>query len=442
MTVEERVLDRISPSPEYRREVEGAVRSIVDSVRTASIEMGLRVDVLPVGSVAKDTYLISTDIDVFILFDKDTPKEVLERDGLEIGKRVVDGEEKYAEHPYVHGRIDGFDVDVVPCFKLDDTSELRSSVDRTPFHLKYVLEHLAEEQRDQVRLLKGFMKGIGVYGAEAKVEGFSGYMTELLVMRYGAFHDVLENAARWTPGINLWLDEEGDTRFKDPLVFYDPVDPRRNVASALSLDSFATFIHSCKEYLADERIEFFFPHEREPLGIEEMTEALSERGTSIVIASFDRPDIIDDNLYPQVRKTHDGVLNLLRDNDFVILDSKFHVEDKVHLVFELEEDVLPRCKRHVGPPIWIDHSERFLQKWSSGGMSEPFIEGGRWIVLVPREYTNSIDLLENLMEKAALGSEFKELPGLTVTGGDDVFNPAHQRTLSALLDKRKNWEIG
>ena len=32
------------------------------------------------------------------------------------------------------------------------------------------------------------MQGIGVYGAEIKVGGFSGYLCELLVMKYGGFH--------------------------------------------------------------------------------------------------------------------------------------------------------------------------------------------------------------------------------------------------------------
>jgi tRNA nucleotidyltransferase (CCA-adding enzyme) len=36
------------------------------------------------------------------------------------------------------------------------------------------------------------MKGTGVYGAEAKVEGFSGYLTELLVINYGSFPKALE----------------------------------------------------------------------------------------------------------------------------------------------------------------------------------------------------------------------------------------------------------
>jgi tRNA adenylyltransferase (EC 2.7.7.25) len=54
-----------------------------------------------------------------------------------------------------------------------------------------VISNLHREQKDEVRLLKKFMKGIGVYGAEIKVKGFSGYVAELLVYFYDSFRNVL-----------------------------------------------------------------------------------------------------------------------------------------------------------------------------------------------------------------------------------------------------------
>jgi len=441
MSIESEVLDKISPDPEFRSRINGTVESIMRSIRSNAEELALDVEVLLVGSVAKDTYLVSADIDLFILFSKDLPRDLLEQRGLELGKRVIEGEEKYAEHPYVHGECQGFDVDVVPCYDLEDASELKSAVDRTPFHMRYVVENLKPEQRNEVRLLKQFMKGVGVYGAEARVEGFSGYLTELLVMRYGDFRSVLESASGWIRGTTLWLEERGKTRFNDPFIFYDPIDPGRNVASALSVDSFALFIQACSEYLHSERIDFFFPRERKPLPDEEITWSISERGTSVVVAAFYRPDIIYDNLCPQVRKTCGGLMDRRGEFDFVVVDSAFLVDDRVYFVFELENEVLPRCRRHVGPPVWMEHSERFLEKWATAGMSAPFIKGGRWIVLVQREFPNALDLLESRVERTALGNEFKDLAGYIVAGGEEIFEPIFHGALSALIDKRKNWEV-
>lgn len=441
MSIEKHVLERISPDPEYRERLEELVQSLLEKVRSEASAMGLDVEVMLVGSVAKNTYTISPDIDVFTLFSPEVPRDRLESEGLELGRRVIDGQEKYAEHPYIHGEFKGLRVDIVPSYKIEDTSSLKSAVDRTPFHLEYVLKNLKPEQRDQVRLLKQFMKGVGVYGAEAKVEGFPGYLTELLIMKYGTFRSVIENASSWTHGTTLWLEGKGRSKFQDPLIFYDPVDLKRNVASALTVDRFALFIQACKEFSYEERLEFFFPREREPLPMSMMIEMIAERGTSVVIVSFDRPGILDDNLYPQIRRTHEGLLNLLMGEDFVVVDSAFHPGERISFVFELQEDVLPRCRKHVGPPVWIEHSQRFLEKWGKAGMSRPFIEKGRWNVLVEREFTNAVDLLIEKVESTALGSEFKRMIGYGVIGGDEAFESGNEPVLSSLLDKRMNWEV-
>ena len=162
-----------------------------------------------------------------------------------MGRSILNQQEaRYAEHPYIHGTWNGMEVDLVPCYKIDSTEHLISAVDRTPFHTRYVREHLKEDQKNDVRLLKQFMKGIGTYGAEARTRGFSGYFLELLVLRYGTFKDVINAMAGWTNGTVLSLERAGGKRFNDPLVFFDPVDPARNVASALSVGSFARAIYA------------------------------------------------------------------------------------------------------------------------------------------------------------------------------------------------------
>jgi tRNA nucleotidyltransferase (CCA-adding enzyme) len=64
--------------------------------------------------------------------------------------------------------------------------EWLSATDRTPF-IHYVKKRLGKTLQDDVRLLKKFMQGIKVYGAEIKTGGFSGYLCELLILHYGSF---------------------------------------------------------------------------------------------------------------------------------------------------------------------------------------------------------------------------------------------------------------
>lgn len=441
MAIEDEVISRIMPAPEWRRSIEARVQKLVQEVITQGERRRGDLQVMLVGSVAKDTFLHDPDVDVFVLFPTNVSRRELERLGLEIGREVLEsGEERYAEHPYIHGIWQGLEVDLVPCYRVDDPAEMKCAVDRTPFHTRFIRANLSEEQRTEVRLLKQFMKGVGTYGAEARVQGFSGYLIELLVLRYGTFRGVLEAATHWRPGEVLTLKGKG-RKFAEPMTFYDPVDESRNVASALSLDSLALFMFAAQMYLRDPSIKFFFPDRREPLTVEDIRQRVRERGTDIVVVSLDRPEITDDNLYPQVRRTLEGVVNLLASSGFTVMEKSFHAAERLDFVLELETATLPSAVRHDGPPAWIENSWSFLQKWKGQGLSEPYLENGRWMVMVRRDHQKATDLIANKMSSTALGSDLRGLKGLRVQTGEEALSEDNRAALSILLDKRKNWEV-
>src|SRR5581483_3291449 len=182
ISTERLALQRVKPTPEEAQHTVERAERLLGRLRDALAERKLRGKPMLVGSVAKDTYLRSNvDLDAFVLFPMDVPRESLETWGLDLGRATLDDpEEKYAEHPYTHGLFEGVKADVVPAYEIADVSQRMTAVDRTPFHTRFVLRRMSREQRDQVRLLKAFMKGVGVYGAEAKTHGFSGYLCELL----------------------------------------------------------------------------------------------------------------------------------------------------------------------------------------------------------------------------------------------------------------------
>src|SRR5438552_10243422 len=206
MTVEERVLARIRPSPDEEARLEKVDRELVGRLRPTRKTNGWEAKPFLAGSVAKGTHLTGTEIDVFVAFPPDLPRADLEERGLALGKMLERGTHLYAEHPYTRGWYRGFEVEIVPCYRITDATQRMSAVDRTPLHVDYVLGHVKEGQQNDVRLLKAWAEGIGVYGAEAKVLGFSGYLCELLVLKYGSFRGVLENSLSWRAGIVRALD--------------------------------------------------------------------------------------------------------------------------------------------------------------------------------------------------------------------------------------------
>src|SRR2546429_757727 len=172
---EDAILGKVLPSPEEDRRIQGVVRDVMRILETKIAAKGLAAKPLLVGSVAKGVHLTGTEIDIFVTFPPDTPREVLEREGLAFGDVLERPVRMYAEHPYTRGWHGGVYGEIVPCYRITDATQRMSAVDRTPLHVDYVLGHVKEGQTNEVRLLKAWAEGIGVYGAEAKVVGFSGY---------------------------------------------------------------------------------------------------------------------------------------------------------------------------------------------------------------------------------------------------------------------------
>ncbi len=380
------------------------------------------------------------DIDIFLRFPKDVSKEELKNLGINIGKSIIpDGFAKYAEHPYWRGMYNGFDVDIVPCYKINKPDEKISAVDRTPFHTEYIKKNLKDGQRDEIRLLKAFLKGIGIYGAEAKIHGFSGYLSELLILKYDNFENVLENVARWRKRVYLRLGE-GGKKFKDPVVFIDPVDPNRNAASAVSEESKSLFIHASRSYIDKPNKNFFFPNPITPISNEKIKEKIDERKTFFYVFEFPKPNIIDDNLYPQINRTMEAIAKILK--DFGVINSFYIVQDsKVYFIIELAKNNLPRVKIHEGPPVWHQNSKNFIKRWKGKALRGPYIKGYRFFVEVKRESVSIERVISINLSNYKLGKEFDKLKNVMKFGEIWNFMEKLDRIeLTKFLDFKFPWE--
>ncbi|MBS1263236.1 MAG: CCA-adding enzyme [Methanonatronarchaeales archaeon] len=433
-SVSEEVLDRVRPSPDERRRLNERVEELCELVGGEARRVGVEADAVLVGSTSRGTWLSGDrDIDVFIKLPPSLEREEFVELGLEVARGVANvgdySEEAYAEHPYVRARFAEFDVDLVPCFDVEDAEEIRSAVDRTPFHDAYLDERLGGLE-DEVLLLKQFMKGTGVYSAETRVRGFSGYLSELLVLIHGGFGGVLEAASGWSPGESY--DPEGHGTAGDyggPLVVVDPVDPGRNVSAALSLQRFAEFVQAAGDYLEEARREFFFPPEpRAGTGFD-------ERGTFPLVVEVEVEEgIVEDNLFPQLRKTRDSLVRGLESTGLRVLRSGVYRD---RIVMELFEEELPRAERHEGPPVWLrEHAEKFLEKYGSERLfSGPWVGGdGHLVVEKRRTETGAVDALKRLLDEGkGFGRAIARRGGFEVHAGvearDEVPDDFVSRTL-------------
>jgi tRNA nucleotidyltransferase (CCA-adding enzyme) len=410
------VVEHIRPDEEERKRIKAVTELIIARINKTAFEMGIEAHAISVGSTARNTWIRGeADIDIFIMFPVDIPEEELKEKGLAIAKSIADRyEERYASHPYIHayfpdaaGRTQ-HEADLVPCFSVKDASLLKSAVDRTPFHNQYVVKRIAGLE-DDVLLLKQFMKYLGIYGSEQRRKGFAGYLCELLILKYSSFVALLRNASQWSYGERIDLEGKGtyEAEGTEPLIVIDPVDPRRNVAAAVSAYSFCRLIDAARDFLANPSKEFFVPRKEPPLSEAEFKQLVETRGTEFVMVLFDAPDVVEDILFPQLRKAEASVTTLIERHGFKVYRSDVSAEGaKAFLLFELLVWRLPRIKKHGGPPVTSKYySEQFKSKYSTSPL---FIENDRYIAEVERRYTDVVSLLKNELRSCSLGKNVAE----------------------------------
>ncbi|AFZ72513.1 CCA tRNA nucleotidyltransferase [Natronobacterium gregoryi] len=393
------VRERVDPGADERARLREVADRLTDRAERAATARCADADVIRVGSTARGTWTSGNrDIDIFARFPPNLDRDTLEEYGLAVGHDTLpEGHEEYAEHPYVKGTVEGFDIDVVPCFRLESATEIRSAVDRTPFHNEYLRKRLDDDLAADVRLTKQFLRGIGSYGSDLRTRGFSGFLTELLVCEYGGFQALLEAVRDWHPQVELDPEDHGQETFGDPLVVVDPTDPERNVAAVCSGENVARLQHYAREFLATPSVEYFEPLDPEPLTETELREHLEHRGTTPIAVRFDAPDLVDDQLYPQLEKSIEGITSGLDDRGFEVFRGTTLADDTAAIFVELAVSELPIVERHEGPPVHVPgHAEGFYDAYTADPDAYgPFIEGGRYVTERDRQFTAAREFLES-----------------------------------------------
>ncbi|MFC3958897.1 CCA tRNA nucleotidyltransferase [Halovivax cerinus] len=406
------VLARVEPDADERAAMQAVAADLLERAEAAVTERHPDADVMLVGSTARDTWISGDrDVDVFVRFPPAVDRETLERDGLAVGHETLPGgHEEYAEHPYVTGERDGFAVDVVPCYRLDDATDIRSAVDRTPFHTTYLQERLDEDLAGSVRLAKAFLKAIGVYGSDLRTRGFSGYLTELLVLEYGGFRPLIEAAADWHPPVRLDPEDHGETAssresdagdaerpFDDPLIVIDPTDPGRNVAAVCSAENVARFQHYARALLADPGLDQFESDEPAPLAPADLEAVLADRATTPVAIRLDAPDLVDDQLYPQLERSRAGLVDALNRRGFDVCRSDAWADDSAVLWAELAVAERPAVEHHEGPPVAVrEHATDFFDAYADDpAVYGPFVDGNRYVVERERAFRSAAAFLDS-----------------------------------------------
>ncbi len=461
-----RVLKRVMPTKQERSRVEALARKMERRVSSAAKAARIKAKIRVEGSVAKDTWLSGEpDIDIFMRMSLSVTRDSLGDICLGVARKATKGSkqvERYAEHPYLEAFVEKTRVNIVPCY---DTKigNWKSATDRTPFHSEYIKKQMSPSMPGEVRLLKKFMKGTGTYGAEIRTGGFSGYLCELLILQYGSFVKALVSLSRHTqrPIVDVarhYLNREHEITllFKEPLVVVDPVDRGRNVASAVKKEVFDTFVAASQAFLRAPDLKFFYPPATTPLTSREVEHRLVGRGSALLFVALPATKSVPDVLWGQLYKSQRSLRKLVLLNDFRLLrEATWSNEKNLNIfILELEQQTISPVKKHFGPPLAKENEcWSFLKKHGNGARTVcgPYVEDGRWVVIIEREFSDAAALLRNRLSKDGgrnigvaeelshiLKKSFRILVNKEIA---EIYRKNHQfaKFLTLFLDGRPKW---
>lgn len=403
------VRPKLRPSKQEINDLQNASKQIQQRIKKhlpKDVEIGL------MGSVAKGTALKENrDLDMFLLFsDKYKPEEIKTK-GILWAKKAMKGFEtelNYAQHPYLKVWMPTVKVDIVPSFKIKNNEKLKTAVDRSQLHTVWVNKKITQEMQDDVRLLKQFLITLGVYGAQSRVEGFSGYLCELLIIKYRSFENLVESASKWSRPVIDIEGKIGEAQAKKmfekaSMIVIDPVDEHRNVSAVVSQTSLSRFIIACRQFCENPTNEFFFAKKRY-YSKKEVLDAIKRRGTHIIIIEFEPPKLVEDILWPQLKKTTHTIISKIEHDEFRVFGHYFYCDSQdAFIMLELMDWKLPSVKRINGPNVSLEqHVGTFIKTHRFA--ENIHAEHDRIVALERRKNTQPLQSIKEAIENGKNGS--------------------------------------
>lgn len=401
-----KVLKTIVPSHDERDKLETVINFAKKSVEEEIAKQSLSADVVIGGSVGKDTWLKGTyDIDVFVRFDSKHEEAKL---GEILGKLVTsvfpNAKVAHGSRDYYQLKYKGYAFEFVPVLKIENPELAKNSMDASPFHVKYVRNHSRINNiSDEIRLFKAFAKAQGIYGAESHISGISGYVSELLVINYGSFCNLLEALENLQPKIVIDPEKHykdindvykafPESKLKSPLIVVDPALKTRNAAAALGYDSFSILLLAIRKFLRDPSESFFVKTKKT---LSELEKLSRKRGTIFINKKIKNTDEKEDVFLSKLRHRVEKIKSEIERNGVEIYDYGFLKDDDACVYFEIGTLELSKYEKQYGPPVWVpsENFDAFLQKHP-----EARAEDTSLVVDVKREFTDVRKLVNKIIK--------------------------------------------
>lgn len=396
--------DEIKAEHEFSTEVVGMLQK----------KFGRRAQVMVAGSMAKGTFLKNDkDLDIFVLF----PEKIKKSEFLGIIKTAAcrsfpeaKYETRYAEHPYLRLSLSGRRIDIVPAYGIKRTENLKSAVDRSVFHTVFVRKNLEKKKIADVLLLKKFFKSNELYGAEIKVGGFSGYLCELMIINYGGFIKFLKSAKEWTKKSQILIDMEKNyktknekinvgKKFNSRLIVIDPTDKNRNVAAAVSEESFVKLAKIAGRFLKKPSEKYFAGAK----SLDDKIRELKKKNSTVYLIDLKHDNVVDDIVWGQARKLSKQLSGYLEKNEFAF--SGIHMNGDsgiIKIIIPIKKEKLSGKRKIIGPMLKLSKNVLAFRKAHHNAKFKK--EKNRIIAFIPRKISDAKQAITEFFKRNAVPS--------------------------------------
>jgi len=384
------------------------------------------------GSFAKGTWLAKdADIDIFIRFKKNTSDEKFGKISKKIGfdsLKKYSPYVRYSQHPYVEARIKNTKINVVPFYDVE-IGEWKSAADRSTFHTKFMNKSLTSKRKNEVRILKTFLKLNGIYGAEIARQGFSGYVSEVLILHFGSFENVIKSIS--TIKENQVIGKTSK-KFETSIVIIDPIDNNRNLAAAISDENIGKFILVCRAFKEKARVDFFKSKK---------SQISKEYWNNLLVIKFRYKARSSDIIWGQIKRVTSSLSIQLELGGFRVLRSKPHIDqqNEIYLFFFLESTRISPIYSKNGPEFFReDSSKSFISKNLQSSELMWIGNNKKIISLEKRRNTEAVDFMTEFLKKnlqigipKGLQADFKR--GFKVSTGNKNLSKSIKEAASELI---------
>ncbi|MDH3312562.1 MAG: CCA tRNA nucleotidyltransferase [Nitrosopumilus sp.] len=345
------------------------------------------------GSYAKGTWLSKdADIDIFVRFKKSTIEEKFKKISKQIGFNSLKKYSpyvRYSDHPYVEAKIKNTKINVVPFYDVK-IGEWKSAADRSTFHTKFMQKSLTSKMKNDVRILKTFLKSNGIYGAEIAKQGFSGYVSEVLILHFGSFENIIKSISKIKENQVIGKTSK---KFETSIVIIDPIDNNRNLAAAISNENIGKFVLICRGLKNKGTLDFFK---------EKKLKISKKYWENLLVIKFNFEIRSPDIIWGQIKRATSSLSTQLELGGFNVLRSKSYTDQKnqVYLFFFLESSRINEIYLKDGPDFFREDSSKSFISKNLGNTELMWIgNNGKIISVEKRKQTDAVRFMSEFLKK-------------------------------------------